>query len=232
MVASREDLPAPMVDVVNIGLSDHRLLRWSTSLVRQPPVYTSVYLAVPGGGLTVRRFGLACGRDRCAPPTPGLDSISTVWFGSTTPRSPLSLTAWCRSRLSHADGGRLIRGSTTNVPRRNGKSAGWSVPSGLTIRLSTGQAARRGYGLPVSTASKARGVLADQDRCREFDATPAVEVYRRTEGPWVSFCTFDHRSNGLSQILRRQDSWGACIHRRCLVTDVHSGRPRMQFYSF
>ena len=42
VVASREDLPAPMVDVVDIGLSDHRLLRWSTSLVRQPPVYTSV----------------------------------------------------------------------------------------------------------------------------------------------------------------------------------------------
>ena len=42
VVASREDLPAPMVDVIDIGLSDHRLLRWSTSLVRQPPVYTSV----------------------------------------------------------------------------------------------------------------------------------------------------------------------------------------------
>ena len=42
VVASREDLPAPMVDVVDIGLSDHRLLRWLTSLVRPPPVYTSV----------------------------------------------------------------------------------------------------------------------------------------------------------------------------------------------
>ena len=42
VVASREDLPAPMVDIVDIGLSDHRLLCWSTSLVRQPPVYTSV----------------------------------------------------------------------------------------------------------------------------------------------------------------------------------------------
>ena len=42
VVASREDLPAPTVDVVDIGLFDHRLLRWSTSLVRHPPVYTSV----------------------------------------------------------------------------------------------------------------------------------------------------------------------------------------------
>ena len=61
-----------------------------------------------------------------------------VWLGSMTPRSPLSLTAWCRSRLSHTDGGRLIRGSTMSVLRRSGKSAGWSVPLGKTIRLSMG----------------------------------------------------------------------------------------------
>ena len=118
-------------------------LRWSTSSISVFPITvcfagqhrsfvslrcTRQYLAVPGAGLAWRRFGLACGRHRCAPPTPGLDSISTVWLGSTTPRSPLSSTAWCRLRLSHADGGRPIRGSTMSVRRRTEKSADWSVP--------------------------------------------------------------------------------------------------------
>jgi len=42
IVASRVDLLSPAVDVVDVGLSDHRLLRWSTSLARPPPVYSSV----------------------------------------------------------------------------------------------------------------------------------------------------------------------------------------------
>jgi hypothetical protein len=42
VVATREDLPAPIVDVINIGLFDHHLLRWSSQLARQPPVHMSV----------------------------------------------------------------------------------------------------------------------------------------------------------------------------------------------
>jgi len=38
IVASRDDLPTPSVDVIDVGLSDHRLLRWSTPLVGSPPV--------------------------------------------------------------------------------------------------------------------------------------------------------------------------------------------------
>ena len=41
VVASREDLPTVSVDVVDVGLSDHRLLRWTAPLVRPPPVYTT-----------------------------------------------------------------------------------------------------------------------------------------------------------------------------------------------
>ena len=33
IVATREDLPPPPVEVVDVGLSYHRLLRWTTSLV-------------------------------------------------------------------------------------------------------------------------------------------------------------------------------------------------------
>ena len=41
VVASRTDLPSPSVDVLDVGLSDHRLLRWSSALVRPCPVYSS-----------------------------------------------------------------------------------------------------------------------------------------------------------------------------------------------
>ena len=41
VVASRNDLPTTAVDVIDVGLSDHRLLRWSASLARPRPVYTT-----------------------------------------------------------------------------------------------------------------------------------------------------------------------------------------------
>ena len=36
---TRDDLPPPTIDVIDIGLSDHRLLRWQSCLLRLPPVY-------------------------------------------------------------------------------------------------------------------------------------------------------------------------------------------------
>lgn len=42
VVAARDDFPTLSVDVVDVGLSDHRLLRWSAPLIRRCPVYTSV----------------------------------------------------------------------------------------------------------------------------------------------------------------------------------------------
>ena len=41
IVASHDDLPPPSVNVIDVGLSDHRLLRWSVSVSRPPPVYTA-----------------------------------------------------------------------------------------------------------------------------------------------------------------------------------------------
>jgi len=41
VVVTRDDLPVPTVDVIDVGLSDHRLLYWSMSVVRLPPVYTT-----------------------------------------------------------------------------------------------------------------------------------------------------------------------------------------------
>ena len=37
----RDDLLAPSVDVVDVGLSDHRLLRWQVPMSRLPPVYNT-----------------------------------------------------------------------------------------------------------------------------------------------------------------------------------------------
>ena len=41
VVASRDDLQPLSVDVIDVGLSDQRLLRWSVHMSRPPPVYTT-----------------------------------------------------------------------------------------------------------------------------------------------------------------------------------------------
>ncbi|HSN23898.1 MAG TPA: endonuclease/exonuclease/phosphatase family protein [Methylomicrobium sp.] len=42
IVATRDDMPLPTVDVLDVGLSDHRLLRWQAPLTRPCPVYQTV----------------------------------------------------------------------------------------------------------------------------------------------------------------------------------------------
>ena len=42
IVATSDDLMMPSVDVLDVGLSDHHLLRWPASLVRPCPVYSTV----------------------------------------------------------------------------------------------------------------------------------------------------------------------------------------------
>jgi len=58
IVATREDLPPPPVKVVDVGLSDHRLLQWTTSLVKPSPVYTT-RTSRPWGRLDVDEFHAA-----------------------------------------------------------------------------------------------------------------------------------------------------------------------------
>ena len=41
IIAMRGDLPQSIVDILDVGLSDHRLLRWSTSLARPCSAYTT-----------------------------------------------------------------------------------------------------------------------------------------------------------------------------------------------
>jgi len=41
VVATRDNLPLPPVEVVDVGLLDHWLLQWTTSLAKPSPVYTT-----------------------------------------------------------------------------------------------------------------------------------------------------------------------------------------------
>ena len=41
VVCTRDDLREPHVEALDVGLSDHRLLRWTSQLQRPPPVYTA-----------------------------------------------------------------------------------------------------------------------------------------------------------------------------------------------
>jgi len=48
VVITRDDLLAPSVDVVDVGLSDHHLLHWQVPMSRPPPVYTTLRSCVRG----------------------------------------------------------------------------------------------------------------------------------------------------------------------------------------
>jgi len=41
VVCTRDNLPLPTVDVLDIGLSDHRMLCWKSCLLRPPPTYST-----------------------------------------------------------------------------------------------------------------------------------------------------------------------------------------------
>ena len=41
VVFTRDDLPPPAIDIIDVGLSDHHLLHWTSSLRRSPPVYVT-----------------------------------------------------------------------------------------------------------------------------------------------------------------------------------------------
>jgi len=45
VVCTRSDLPAPSVHVTDVGISDHRLLCWSSHLRRKLPTYTDTFTA-------------------------------------------------------------------------------------------------------------------------------------------------------------------------------------------
>jgi len=38
---TRDDMTPPNVDIIDVGISDHRLRRWSSRLLRPPPVYST-----------------------------------------------------------------------------------------------------------------------------------------------------------------------------------------------
>ena len=121
----------------------------------------------------------------------------------------------------------VCRGEAGSPPTGAGRAARWSVHRWCChCWVACGAS-----WLPVSPASKAWGDLADQDWRWEFDATPALKVDRRADGPRVRFWTFDHRSDGLPSILRCQGGM-ECVRPPLIpAADVHGGRARLQFHS-
>jgi len=82
VVVSRDELPAPRVDIIDMGLSDHQLLCWSDCHLSIPPRSFAL-----GTDSTPMRFGPVYERHCCARPMPGPCSTSMDWRSSTTPRS-------------------------------------------------------------------------------------------------------------------------------------------------
>ena len=111
VVASRDDLSPPLVDVIDVGLSDHRLLRWSVPMRRPPTVYTTTVVR-PWCQLDATAFrdsllsSLVCNRMR------GTITISRAC--TTRTKSPQQ-TVTCRRRPSDPwfdDDCQAIRSST------------------------------------------------------------------------------------------------------------------------
>ena len=48
VMITRDDLLALSVDVVDVGLPDHHLLRWQVPMSRPPPVYNTIRSCVRG----------------------------------------------------------------------------------------------------------------------------------------------------------------------------------------
>ena len=105
VVAARDDSPLPCVDVLDVGLSDHRLLRWTASLSRPTPVY-------------VRSTGRSWSR---------LDkhSVLTTSRRSTIRRLPPSLIGSFRPGLCSVVHAHRTLGSTTTVVCRGAASVSW-----------------------------------------------------------------------------------------------------------
>jgi hypothetical protein len=108
-VAMRVDLSSSQVTVVDVGLSDHHLLRWSASLARPSPIYTTTTKrpAVRGVSSTSLRSVMLSLRRYSVSPNLGrrlmrmiLRSCMTVSLTAILDRLILARTVRCRRRAS------------------------------------------------------------------------------------------------------------------------------------
>jgi len=102
IVASRDDLPTPSVDVIDVGLSDHRLLRWSVPLVGSQPVYTTA-IRRSWGRLDAEAFraGLLSSAVCCPDDWPGLDTDGLALLYDTEITTLLDRLVPARSVTCH-----------------------------------------------------------------------------------------------------------------------------------
>lgn len=87
IVATRDDLPPPRVDVIDVGLSDHRLLQWSSTFTRSCPVYTTV-TSRPWSRLRADVFRAALASSRLCRPASwsglGVEELSKLYDSELT----------------------------------------------------------------------------------------------------------------------------------------------------
>jgi len=119
IVVTRSDLPAPSIDVTNVGLSDHRLLQWRVEFARPSPVYSSVTRR------SWRQLDLEVFRVRlqpsllCNPDVYGHRSTLTIWWSCTTISLPTCLINSYRAGLLPAVVDHRIPGLIRIVAQRN-----------------------------------------------------------------------------------------------------------------
>jgi len=131
VVATRDDLPLPPVEVVDVCLSDRRLLQWTTSLTKPSPVYT-MRTSWPWRHLDTDEF-------RAALLTHGLTLTLTPWC-DCTPVMPKQPRFWISS---FPRGPSLVTndlqtpGLTRSVDWRSAESVSWNA--WLALPMSTPQ---------------------------------------------------------------------------------------------
>ena len=114
VVLTRNDDPlTPAVDIIDPGLSHHRLLRWTCHLQQRRPS-TCRPRTVRGVGWMSRRSDKSCGGRRCAAARL-FRRTSTRWLICTTASSTPSSTDFCRCEHPHVEVVRRIIGLMTTV---------------------------------------------------------------------------------------------------------------------
>ena len=112
---TRSDTPlTSTVAVIDTGFSDHRLLRWTCSLQRPPPVYASTTYR-PWGRLDVDAFRLELQQSalcRAEVLTNDADALADLYSIANSPQLSIG---YCLYGQPHGEIGRPILGSTTTV---------------------------------------------------------------------------------------------------------------------
>ena len=205
VVVSRDDLTAPRVDIIYVGLSDHQLLRWTAPLVRPPPVYTTA-VRRPWNRLDADAFraglrtSLLCQTD--AWPTLDVDGLAQLYNSEITMLLDLliparSITYRRRPSDPWFDGEcRATKRSTRQLERAVHRATTCDAPAATAAWVAR---------LRCASSEETPNVLAEQNRHRKQGSTSTVAIRRCFDGP-RAYSSMQPSSTGSS--TRR---WMECV---------------------